>query len=166
MDAIVAVSRDWGIGRSGRLLFSIPGDMAFFREKTKGAALIMGRSTLESLPGGRPLKGRRNIVLSTRPGYAVGGAETARSASEALELVKHEERPVFVIGGGTVYSELLPRCGRAYVTHIEADAESDTFFPNLAESPGWELCFAGERMEHDGIFYSFNTYVNRSKAEY
>ena len=160
MKAIVAVSRDWGIGYKNRLLFSIPEDMKFFRETTKGAAVIMGRATLESLPGGRPLKNRRNIVISSRKGYFVPGAETAESPAAAAALTEGEEN-VFVIGGASVYRQMLPYCSEALVTLVDESAEADCFFPNLDEDPDWELSELGEEREYNGLRFRFAVYRRR-----
>lgn len=162
MQAIVAVSKNWGIGRDGQLLFSIPEDMKFFRATTTGKTVIMGRKTLESMPGGKPLKNRRNIIISTREGYAVEGAETVTSPAAALELVQGEaEENVFVIGGGEVYRAMLPFCDRALVTIVEAEPEADKFFPDLDALEGWTLVEEGEEKEHEGLKFRFCTYKRK-----
>lgn len=159
MQAIVAVSKNWGIGKDGRLLFSIPEDMKFFRTMTTGKTVIMGRKTLDSMPGGRPLKNRRNIVISTREGYEVEGAETVTSPGAAAELVHGEpEGSVFVIGGGEVYRAMLPFCDTAYVTVVEAEPEADKFFPDLDAMEGWSLSEKGGEKEHEGLKFRFCTY--------
>ncbi len=159
MQAIVAVSKNWGIGREGQLLFSIPEDMKFFRTTTTGKTVIMGRKTLESMPGGKPLKNRRNIIISTREGYEVDGAETVLSPMEAMKLVEGTpEEDIFVIGGGEVYRAMLPFCSRALVTHVEAKPEADKFFPNLDTEENWMLEERGEEKEHEGLKFCFCTY--------
>lgn len=162
MNAIVAVSADWGIGSNGKLLFHIPEDMASFRAKTKGGVVVMGRLTLESLPGGKPLPERENVVLSSRPGFFIPGAVTVRDTDEALGVLQgYEPDEVFVIGGGKVYAEFLPYCSLAYVTKIFAvPGETDTYFPNLDENPDWELIYAGDEREHNGLRFQFLTYQN------
>ena len=152
MVAIVAVSSSWGIGKDGGMLFHIPGDLAHFRETTMGGTVIMGRKTLESLPGGRPLAQRENIVLSSSPGLEVPGAVVLSSVAETLDYVR--ERPperVFVIGGGTIYAQFLEHCTKAIVTHVSADAEADTYFPNLDELPDWERIRGGAAVNYEGV---------------
>ena len=127
MRAIVAVDEKWGIGRENKLLFSVPKDMAFFRETTKGAVVVMGRKTLESFPGGRPLKNRVNVVL-TRDKTPREGCLVANGVAEAFEILKKQSADIFVIGGSEVYRELLSYCGEVYVTKIEADGGADAFF--------------------------------------
>ena len=161
MDIIVAVTSDWAIGKDGSLLYSIPDDMRFFREKTKGAAVVMGRATLESFPGGRPLKGRRNIVLTKNASYKKDGVEIVHSMEEAIELIRGErERPVFIIGGDSIYRQFLPYCSLAYITKMDITLPADSFFPNLDSEPGWVLEEDGPVLEHENIKYRFTTYKN------
>ena len=159
MIAIVAVSENWGIGKDNGLLFSIPEDMKFFRETTTGGAVIMGRRTLESFPGGRPLKNRRNIVISGRDGYTVEGAEAVRSPLEAAELISGTpSEQVFVIGGGEVYRAMLPFCEKALVTRVYARPEADRFFPDLDSMSEWKLAEESPIHQHEGLRYSFCVY--------
>ncbi len=165
MKLIAAVAADWGIGFRGQLLFSIPEDMKFFREKTSGHVVFMGRKTLESFPGGQPLKNRTNIVLTTNPDYAVEGAVTVLSVDEALEaLKKYENDEVFVIGGEMIYREMLPYCDEAFITKVDAVRECDAYFPNLDRSPEWYMAYTGETKEHDGLIFRFCTYRRRTEA--
>lgn len=162
MQAIVAVSKNWGIGRDGRLLFSIPEDMKFFRETTSGKTVIMGRKTLDSMPGGAPLKNRRNIIISTQEGYTVEGAEVVSSPAAAVALTSGEaQENVFVIGGGEVYRAMLPFCDRALVTQVEAEPAADKFFPDLDAMEDWQLAITGEEKEHEGLKFRFCTYVRK-----
>lgn len=156
MDAVAAVYQNWGIGRGGSQPLVIPEDRKYFRELTRGAAVIVGRRTLADFPEGRPLKGRVNIVL-TRSLAEIEGALVAKNVGEALALAARRE-PVFVIGGASVYRALLPYCERAYITKIFREVECDAFFPNLDESGGWRLADAGETREHDGVRYAFTRY--------
>ncbi|MDO4567095.1 MAG: dihydrofolate reductase [Oscillospiraceae bacterium] len=162
MDAVVAVYNNWGIGRGGTQPLVIPEDRRFFRELTRGAALIAGRRTLEDFPDSRPLKGRVNIIL-TRTLAEIEGALIARCAQEALALAAAHE-PAFVIGGESVYRALLPYCRSVYVTKIFARPDCDAFFPNLDESGDWRLARQGETREHEGIGYAFARY-ERSDAK-
>ena len=123
---IVARARNGVIGRDGKLPWQLPDDLAFFKRTTMGHPIVMGRRTWESI--GRPLPGRRNIVVSRRAGFLAGGAETVPSLDEALRLCADTE-DVFVIGGAQLYAEALPRAGRLIVTEIDADFEGDTRWP-------------------------------------
>jgi len=138
MNAIVAVYSDWGIGYNGGQTIVIPEDRKRFREITDGGVVIAGRKTFGELR--RPLPNRRNIVLTRDCAYAQDGVEIAHSAGEVAALVAEEDpERVFVIGGGEIYRLFLPMCEFAYVTRIDASPQSDTFFPNLDELPGWSL---------------------------
>lgn len=154
--AIVAVDRNWGIGKDDALLAHIPADMRFFREHTTGHPVIMGRKTLESFPGGRPLKNRKNIVITRNPFYEVEGAVVVPTIDAAIEQAGDED--AYVIGGGSVYRQLIDCCDLAYVTKIDAEFEADTFFPDLDANPRWELVEEGEVMEHEGLQFRFTTY--------
>lgn len=157
MNIIVAVDKNYGIGRNGGLLFSIPEDMAFFRSMTGGKTVIMGRKTLESLPGGRPLKGRRNIVLSRDSAFSVEGVERAASVEELMSMVNGDE-DAFVIGGQAIYAELLPYCSRAYVTMVDAGGEADRFFPRIEDMPDWAMVSTSQWKEHEGLRFQFREY--------
>lgn len=159
MKAILSADRNWGIGCQNKLLISIPSDMKFFRETTTGHTVVMGRKTLESFPGGQPLKNRRNIVLTRNPGYSVKGAEVVRSPEELLKLLEGSPlEDAYVIGGGEVYRLLLPYCDTVYVTKIDFAYQADTFFPNLDESPEWELAEESEEQTCFDIEFTFRTY--------
>ena len=156
MELIVAVYSDWGIGRDGTQPIALNADRKFFRETTRGAAVIVGRRTVEDFPGQRPLPGRVNYLL-TRGEKDYPGFRSCHSPEEALEMTKEAER-VFVIGGGSVYRRMLPYCDTAYVTKVGACPESDTFFPNLDESPDWEMEAELGRGEEGGVAYSLLRY--------
>ena len=161
MKIIVAVSDDWGIGYKNQLLFSVPSDMKFFRETTKDSVVIMGRKTLESFPGKKPLKNRVNIVLTGNPEYEVEGAIVCGSIEEAISLANEYDKEIFVIGGESIYRAFLPYCESALVTKIHASTEADSFFPNLDENPDWELKNASETKEDNGYKFEFTEYVNK-----
>lgn len=156
MDAIVAIYDDWGIGANGTQPVAVAADRRFFRNTTKGATVIVGRKTLQDFPGGRPLPNRRNILL-TRQELHMEGVEVAHSTREALALADGDEK-VFVIGGGSVYAELLPLCSRVYVTRVHAIPDSDTFFPNLDADPGWKMTQVLESGEEYGVRYEMCVY--------
>lgn len=156
MDAIVAVYSDWGIGRGGTQPLTLRADRRRFRELTQGAAVIVGRKTLADFPGGAPLKNRVNIVL-TRRDIEIGGAVTVHDAAAALaEAEKHPR--ALVIGGESVYRQLLPHIERVYVTKIDAAPHSDAFFPDMDASPDWRASDPGEELEEDGVRYRFAVY--------
>ena len=155
MQAIVAVDENWGIGGDGKLLFHLKADLARFRALTLDHTVIMGRKTLLSLPGGRPLPGRRNIVLSRDPSFAPQGAEVVRSAEEAAHMA---EKDAFCIGGGSVYRQMLPWCDRIYVTRVLASAPADTFFPDLERDPHWQVTERSEVMTENGVRFQYVTY--------
>lgn len=161
MDAIVIVDRRWAIGRRGGLLFSLPADMRRFRSLTLDGTVILGRRTLESFPGGRPLPRRRNIVITRTPSSLPDGAEAAASPEEALALAGGAEN-LWVIGGGSVYAALLDRCRRVYLTQVDAQAEEpDTFFPDLDQLPNWEQEDSGGWTEENGLRFRFLQYFNK-----
>ncbi len=157
LELVVAADADWGIGKNGTQTLVIPEDRRHFREVTGRGTVIVGRKTLMDFPGGRPLKNRRNIVLTRDGSFAVEGAETAHSVEEALEKCRQDGR-VFVIGGESVYRALLPYCRRAHVTRIFARAENDAFFPALDTLPGWRLADRGEERESAGLRFAFQTW--------
>ncbi len=159
MQAIVAVSENWGIGKDNHLLFSIPEDMKFFRSMTTEKTIIMGRKTLESFPNGKPLKNRRNIVISGREGYLIEGAETVTSPVQAAELVAGlGSDGILVVGGAEVYRAMLPFCDKAFVTKVKACPEADRFFPNLDALPGWKLISESEEHCHEGLAFTYCVY--------
>ena len=156
MDAIVAVYSDWGIGAEGTQPLVLHADRAFFRRMTEGAAIIVGRTTLADFPGGRPLKGRRNIVM-TRQNLSIEGAVVLNDVDQALEEAEKYER-CFVVGGATVYMQFFPHYDRVYVTQIDAQEECTAFFPNLDRNQDWTCVEAGPWQEEDGVRYRFCVY--------
>lgn len=161
MIAIVNVTPDWGIGKDGRLLVAVKDDLRRFRRLTEGKTVICGRKTLSTFPHGKPLPNRRNLILSGSRGCEVEGAEVCRSLSEVLEAVKDTPaEDVFVIGGASVYRQLLPYCVRALITKTYTDAPADSFFPNLDALPNWEPTAASDIMEENGVAYQYIDYVN------
>lgn len=159
MKLIVAVDRNWAIGNEGKLLASIPEDMKFFRTTTTGNVVVMGRKTLESFPGKRPLKNRVNIVLTRDEGYTVDGAVIVHDIEELLaKLEDYSDKEIYVIGGGTIYNQLLKYCDTALVTYIDDEFKADTYFPNLDKDESWKMADSGERKEHEGTVYYFRRY--------
>lgn len=162
--AIVAVCDDWGIGRAGDMIVANRADMRHFVQTTSGHTVIMGRKTLESFPGGRPLKNRRNIVLTRDMAFRRDGAEIVHTIPDALAAIADDEE-AWVIGGAEVYRQLLPYCTRAVVTKNHCVRSADTFFPNLDELAAWRVATATDHLEiapgegDEGVSYSFVTYV-------
>ncbi|MGN0383236.1 MAG: dihydrofolate reductase [Eubacterium sp.] len=162
MNLIVAVDKNWAIGYKGDLLISIPEDMKFFRETTMGKVCIMGKNTLESLPGGRPLKNRINIVIALEKDYKVDGATVVYSIEEALkEASRYNTNDVYVIGGGSIYKQMLPYCDIAYVTYVDYAYAADTFLPNLDEMEEWTLAAESEECTYFDVEYYFRRYEKK-----
>ncbi len=167
MKAIVAVDKFWGIGKNNDLLFSLKGDMQFFRKTTLNTTVIMGSNTLKSFPGGNPLKNRRNIVLFPG-GEKREDCEIVQSLEELSALLKTlpKEEEVFVIGGAMFYRTMLPYCSEILVTKVDADGEAQVFFENLDAHPDFLLAHEGEQMEENGITFRFTTYRNQNVKEF
>jgi len=159
MELIVAVYDGWGIGRDGTQPVALSADRKFFRETTRGAMVIVGRRTIEDFPGKKPLPGRVNVALS-RSDAEIPGFTLCHSPEEAAELAKTAEK-CFVIGGGSVYAQMLSYCDSAYVTKVHTNIESDTFFPNLDENPEWYLAETLQSGEENGIPYEMLLYKRK-----
>lgn len=159
MNLIVAVDKNWAIGKDNDLLVSIPADMKFFRETTTNKVVVMGRKTLESFPQGMPLKNRTNIVLTRDKNYKVKDAVIVHSIDEILEKVKdYGVDDIYVIGGATIYEQLLPYCTTAHVTKIDHAYEADTYFPNLEKHPEWKVTGISEEQTYFNLEYYFVKY--------
>ena len=156
MQAIVAVSQSWGIGQGEDLLFRLPSDLRRFKAMTTGHTVIMGRKTLDSLPGGKGLPHRRNLVLSRQSDFAPDRAEVIHSVEDIL---KTAEDDAFVIGGQQVYEQLLPYCARVYVTKVLSDPEADAFFPDLDKLPEWKVASTGEMLTENGLSFQYVEYI-------
>lgn len=158
MNAIVAVDQNWGIGKDNDLLIHLPGDLKYYKGKTLGNVIIVGQRTLESFPGGRPLPGRTNIVLSDDPAFAPEGCIVCRTKEEVLEkAAEYEPDRVFICGGASIYRLFLEDCDAFYVTKIDKAFEADTFFPNLDEL-GYHVDWSSEEHEEKGCRYRFERY--------
>ncbi len=161
MKAIFHTDKKWGIGKQNDLMFSLPQDMKFFRETTKGKTVVMGLNTLKSFPNGKPLKNRTNIVLS--PEDVCEDVITVHNLDELFtELQKYEEDEVFVIGGASVYKTLIPYCTEVLVTKVDADGGAEVFVPNLDEDKNFVLVSESEPQEDNGYVIRFCTYQNNS----
>lgn len=162
MNLIVNVDRNWAIGYKGKLLVSIPEDMRFFRTETTGKVVILGRRTLETFPGGQPLKNRTNIVLTRNPSFQVKGAVVCHSVEEVLEEIKqYDSRDVYVVGGDTVYKEFLPYCDVAHVTRTDHAYEADAWFLDLEADPAWELTGQSEEKTYFDLEFVFCRYERK-----
>jgi len=158
---IVAVDLNWGIGYKGSLLVKIPEDMSFFKKMTLGKVVIMGRETFESLPGKEPLEGRKNIILSRKEGYRDNRITICHTLDDIFDVIKeYNSDDVFVIGGESVYKQLLPFCKEAYITKIEHRYDADKFFNDLDSNESWELASTSDLKTYKGIKYRFTKYVN------
>ena len=156
MELIVAVYDDWGIGRDGTQPIALTADRKFFRETTRGAMVIVGRRTIADFPGQKPLPGRVNVALS-RNADEIPGFTLCRSPEEAVQLAKTAER-AFVIGGGSIYQQMMPYCDTAVITKVHCTIPCDTYFPNLDEDPDWYLAETLMSGEEDSVAYEMLLY--------
>ena len=140
MNLIVAVDENWAIGNKNELLISIPADHKFFRQETTGKVVVLGRKTLETFPQGLPLKNRTNVIMSTNKAYQVKDAVVVHDVEELLEeLKKYDTEDIYIVGGESVYRQMLPYCDVAHVTKIDHAYAADAYFPNLDEMPEWQI---------------------------
>lgn len=161
MTIVAAVDKNWGIGSKGQLLVKIPEDMEFFRQTTTGHVVIMGRSTWESIGKQGGLQNRINIVLSRNPAYKAKGAIVAGSIEEAVEKAReYRDKEWFVIGGGSVYQQMLPYCTKAYITYIDFAYSADSYMENLDNHPQWKLVKEGEEQTYFDLEYYFRIYYS------
>lgn len=166
MKAILHADKNWGIGKNNGLMFKIPADMKFFKEKTTGNVVVMGSNTLKSFPGGKPLKDRKNIVLYP-DGEDRDDCKIVRTLGELFtEIKKYPPEKVFVIGGQMMYKTLLPYCEEVFVTKVDAEGEADAFFENLDKNPDFELIYESEPVETNGYSIKFTTYRNNCIKDY
>lgn len=162
MKLIAAVDKNWGIGNKGKLLVSIPEDMKFFRETTTGNVVVMGKNTLLSFPNGLPLKNRINIVLTTDKSFTAKDAMIVHSMEEAMEEIKkYNTENVYVIGGASIYQQMLDYCDTAYITYIDYSYDADTYFPNLDKKQEWEMVEESEEKTYFDVEYYFRKYVKK-----
>ena len=159
MNLIVAVDAKWGIGNKNSLLVRIPEDQKWFRETTTGKAVIMGRKTLESFPNKSPLKNRLNIVITGNPDYKVEGAVVVSTIEEAGKAASdYADEDIFVIGGESVYRQMLPYCDVAHVTKIDYVYDADAHFPNLDELEDWKITETSDERTYFDLIYEFVKY--------
>lgn len=166
MNLIVAVDNNWAIGNRGELLVRIPNDHKHFREETTGKVVVLGRKTLQTFPQGLPLKNRTNIILSRDENFSVKDAVTVHSVEELFEELKnYPTEDVYVIGGESVYRELLPYCDVAHITKIDKEYEADTWFPDLDLDPEWEITADSEEQTYFDIAYTFLRYERKKQVK-
>jgi dihydrofolate reductase len=162
MNIIVAVDKNWAIGNQNKLLISIPEDMRFFRDETTNKVVVMGRTTLNTFPSGKPLKNRTNIVLTHDKNFRADGAIVVHSMEEALEQLKnYKSEDIYIIGGAKVYSQFLDYCDVAHITKIDYAYHADTYFPNLDELDDWVIEAESEERTYYDIEYAFYKYVRK-----
>ena len=163
MNLIVAADRKWGIGKNGGLLADLPTDMQYFREHTEGKAVVMGRKTLESLPGRKGLPKRVNYVLTTNPDFKAERCIAVHSEDELWDaLSRYEPDDVWLIGGASLFNWFYSMCERLYVTKIDADLDADTFIENFDEDPDFEIISESEPVTENGITYRFRVYQRKA----
>ena len=159
MKIIVAADNNWAIGNQGELLVSIPGDHKMFRMETTGKVVVLGRKTLATFPEGRPLKNRTNIIMSRDESLSVKDAIVVHSVEELLEMVKaYDTNDVYIIGGASIYEQMLPYCDTAIVTKINMSYAADAYFPDLDKSEEWNIVSEGEEQTYFDLEYNFVTY--------
>lgn len=162
MNLIAAVDKNWAIGLKNKLLVRIPEDQRFFRETTTGKVVVMGRKTLESFPNGLPLKNRTNIVLTRDRSYDAKGAIVVHSLEELLKkLAEYPSQDVYIIGGESIYRQMLPYCDVAHITKIDYAYEADSWFPNLDELSEWQIVADSEEQTYFNLEYYFYRYERR-----
>ena len=159
MNAIVAVDKNWAIGNKGKLLVSIPSDQKNFRQITTGKVVILGRKTLDTFPNKQPLKNRTNIILTADKNYQVKDAIIVHSIDELLEILKeYKSEDIYVIGGDSVYRQMLPYCDTVHVTKIDHVFEADTYFPNLDKMDEWKITQDSEEQTYFDLEFVFQKY--------
>lgn len=160
MNLILAADKNWAIGNKGELLCHIPGDLKFFKENTQGKTVVMGRATLESLPGHKGLPGRTNIVLTGNRNFSADGVQVVIHDLDHLkdELARHPGDEVFVIGGASVYKMLLPMCDTCYITKIDSSFPADRYFTDLDADKDFQVTWQSDMKEDNGIQYRFFKY--------
>ncbi|MBO5927506.1 MAG: dihydrofolate reductase [Clostridia bacterium] len=166
MKAIVAVDKNWGIGKKNDLLFSLPEDMKYFREKTLNKVVVMGSNTLKSFPGGKPLKNRTNIVLFPG-GEKRDDCVIVESLEELSAVLKgYDTEDVFIIGGAMFYKTMLPYCSEVLVTKVDADGGAEVFYENLDKLENWSCISVGDKIETNGYDIRFTVYKNSNVKQF
>ena len=163
MNLIFSADRNWGIGRDNQLLFRVKEDMAFFRAMTTGKVVVMGRKTLASLPGAKPLPHRDNIVLTRNSSFEQPGVAACASLPDLFALLSGcSDDNIFVIGGQEIYTQLMPYCGLAYITRFDAVGDADSFVPNFDADANWQLTRKSQVRTQGDLCYTFCTYTQQN----
>lgn len=166
MIAILHADKNWGIGKRNGLMFSLPHDMKFFREKTTGKVIVVGYNTLLSFPGGKPLKNRINVVLCEK-GIEIEGCVCVHGLSELFEEIKkYDEGDVFVAGGASVYNTLLPYCSKVFLTKVDTEGDADVFVSNIDKMPDFEKIYESGIIPDNGYDTRYITYKNNNVKIY
>ncbi len=166
MNMMVAVDKQWAIGKNGQLLVRIPNDQKLFRQETLGKVVVYGRKTLNTFPGKLPLEGRQNFVLSRNPAFSIKGAQAVHSLTELCRALKpYDTKDVYVIGGGEVYAQLLPYCDIVHVTKIDHIYDADTYFPDLEKASEWAVTAESEEQYYFDLAYYFLRYERKGGAK-
>lgn len=166
MNIIVAADEKWAIGNKNKLLVTIPNDQRHFREETTGKVVVLGRKTLQTFPQGMPLKNRTNIILSRDKNFTVKDAVVVHSVEALLEELKqYPSEDVYVVGGESIYRQLLPYCDTAHVTKIDHEYEADTYFPNLDADPEWVITADSDEQTYFDLAYTFLKYERIHNSE-
>lgn len=164
MNMIVAVDENWAIGNKGELLVRIPNDQKMFRNETIGKVVVLGRKTMDTFPQKQPLPKRTNIILTRNPEYKVKDAIVVHSVEELLEELKnYNSEDIYIIGGDSVYEQMLPYCDVAHVTYIEQSYAADSYFPNLDKDPEWVMTAESDEQTYFDITYYFRKYERIKK---
>ena len=162
MNLIAAVDNNWAIGNKGQLLVRIPADHGMFRQETLGKVIVYGRKTLETFPMAQPLDRRTNIVLSKNPNYKVNNALVVHSIDELLEELKqYPSEDIYIIGGESIYRQMLPYCDTAHITKVDYSYQADAFFPNLDKDPEWEITADSDEQTYFDLAYTFVRYERK-----
>ena len=164
---ILHADKKWGIGKRNDLMFSLPLDMKFFRETTRGHVVAMGENTLLSFPNSKPLKNRTHIVLSADPTHNYEGVINVHSFEEFLKLIKEYslKEDVYIIGGASIYNQTLSYVDKVLLTKVDADGEAEVFFHNLDGDNNFECVDEGEVIKDNGYDIRFTTYINKNKVD-
>lgn len=167
MNIIAAVDNNWAIGRRGQLLVSIPNDLKHFREETMGKVVVCGRRTLQTFPQGMPLGGRTNVILSGNPDFKVKNGLVVSSVDRLLkELKAYRDDDIYIVGGESVYRQLLPYCNTAHITKIDKSYEADAYFPDLDRDPEWEITADSDEQTYFDIAYTFLRYERKTGSAF
>ena len=166
MNLIAAADANWGIGKDSGLLVHLPGDLRYFKEKTSGKAVIMGRATLESLPGGKALPNRTNIVLTSQTDFAKEGCIVVHDMDElAAVCADYAPEDMMVIGGEQIYMQLIRQCERLFITKIFEIYDADKHLMNVDKMRSFELVWESDVQEENGVQYQFLEYRKKEKDQ-